>query len=115
MEMWEDYYEWGGKGGRGTTRDKMFLPPSKLIGGGGGACPLFLLFFPLKVAPKEETFVIYFLLFHINTEWKCGSIIMSGVVWGAGGRRGQGTKCFAPPSKLIGGLGVAPSSSYSFV
>ena len=92
----------------------MFLPPSKLIGGVGGACPLFLLFFPLKVAPKE-TFVIYFLLFHINTEWKCGSIIMSGVVWGQGGGEDKGQNVFAPhPLQTYWGVGVAPSSSYSF-
>ena len=45
---------WGEGGRKGQN---VYAPPPKLLGGGGWGCPLFLLFFPLKVAPKEETVV----------------------------------------------------------
>ena len=72
MEMWEDFYEWGGTGedyyewggmaeGRGgTARDKGFCPPPpppNLLGVGAG--PLFLLLCTLKLKYKLLQIHVY--------------------------------------------------------
>ena len=55
---------------------------------------IIILFYPLA------WFIIYFFLFHIEIEGKCGWIIGG---WGGGGVGGGGQRVCWPPSQIIGG------------
>ena len=68
---------------------------------------IIILFYPLA------WFIIYFFLFHIEIEGKCGWIIGG---WGGGGVGGGGKGYVGPPLKLLGGLPspFPPPSSYAY-